>query len=203
MEFDLSAWFKRNGAVILWGVCAFALVGTPLMAWMVRAIAYMGQCTPGPDPCTRLPLGMLLRFFLALSWAFSGSLFVLILISVVATLAAFWKRKPLFGTLSFFLLPILALALPMLAVYVSRYDGCEINPDGVGNCILWGVRMGASFHTAATVQDKLYDLMPHLAGLTVMLGLLGWFFAHPSRHRRKPNEKMAMEMRRFTDLPEP
>ena len=61
--------------------------------------------------------------------------------------------------------------------------------------------MGMSFHTAATVQDKLYDLMPALAGLTVMLGLLGWFFAHPNRRRTKAADKTTMQMRQFIEPP--
>lgn len=202
MRFELHPWIKRHAAVLTWATCAFMLVGIPLLAWVVRIVGFAAGCVPGAEPCLDVPLADVFRFFLNLSWLFSAHLFWLILISVVATLAAFFKRLPLFGTLSFFLLPILSLALPMLAVYVSKYDGCEINPDGVGNCILWGTRMGASFHTAATVQDKLYDVMPHLAGLTVMLGLLGWFFAHPARRRKKPNEKMAMQMRQFIDPPE-
>jgi hypothetical protein len=197
-----SLWFKQHAALIVWCVCTFALIGPPLLAWAVRGIAYAAACTPGPEPCSSLPLGEALRATLTMSWAFSSSLVVLVVLSLIATLAAFCERKPLFGTLSFFLLPLIALALPMLAVYVSRYDGCDINPDGVGSCVLWGVRMGMSFHTAATVQDKLYDLMPQLAGLTVMLGLLGWFFAHPTRRRRaRVGTKTTMQMRQFTNPP--
>lgn len=198
MTSQVLQWLKRHAIVLFWALASFALIGPPLMAWIVRAAAFADACRPGPEACN-LPFGAALRVFLNLSWAFSAHLGLLVSVSLIATLAAFCKRKPLFGTLSFFLLPMIALALPMLAVFVSRYDGCEINPDGVGDCVLWGTRMGMSFHTAATVQDKLYDLMPALAGLTVMLGLLGWFFAHPSRRRVKQSEQDALQMRQFVD----
>lgn len=196
-----TRWFKQHAAVIVWCLCTLALVGPPLLTWLVRGIAYAATCSPGPDACSNLPWGEILRATLSMSWFFSASLVVLVALSLVATLAAFCERRPLVGTLSLFLLPILSLALPMLAVYVSRYDGCEINPDGVGSCVLWGVRMGMSFNTAATVQDKLFDLMPSLAGLTVMVGLLGWFFASPHRRRAKPGAKTTMQMRQFIQPP--
>lgn len=184
-------------AMWTWLVCAFLLLGPSLIGWVVR-LGASAMCTPGPEPCTAVPFGGIEQILLSAAWAMSNSGIVLLLISVIATLALFVQRKPMEGTISFFLLPIFALALPMLLVFVSKYDGCPINADRIGSCILWGNSMGVSFHTAATVQRRLYDLMPHLAGMTVMLGLLGWFFARPGRRRVRPNDKMAMQMRRFS-----
>lgn len=198
----LKAWAIEHAAAIVWWLCVVLLIAPPLLAWLMRAIAFAASCQPGADPCVSEAVSLILRGTLSLAWALTGSIFWLLFISVVATLAAFFQRRPFTGTLTLFLLPIFALTLPMLVVYVSKYDGCAINPDGVGNCVLWGTRMGRSFHDAAMVQDRLFDLMPTLASLTVMLGILGWFFAHPNKRRAKPNEKMAMEMRQFVQDPE-
>lgn len=188
-------------AVWVWAVSSFLLVGPSLLGWLVRLISSAAMCAPGPAPCTVVPFGGILQILLSVSWTMTGSSVVVLMLSLIATLGLFVQHRPMEGTISFFLLPIFALALPMLLVFVSKYDGCAINADNVGSCVLWGNAMGGSFHAAATVQRRLYDLMPHLAGFTVMLGLMGWFFARPGRRRVKPNDKMAMEMRQFMEPP--
>jgi len=94
------------------------------------------------------------------------------------------------------LLPLLAPVLPMLAVYVSRYEGCQINPDGIGTCILWGARMGRSFHTAATVPDMIYGYVPYSFALALMISLLGWFLVRP---KAPPPMHATARVRRFED----
>ncbi len=74
---------------------------------------------------------------------------------------------------------LVALTLPMLAVIASRYDGCQINPDGIGDCTLWGAKMGMAFHAAAQVPDRIAAFAPYSFSLALMLGVLGWFFARP------------------------
>lgn len=198
----VKVWLKEHALELGWGLCVFIMTGPALIGWLLRLTVFATGCHAGADACVDEGISEALRILLSLSWAVAGSIFWLLFFAFLAALAAFFRRKPLTGTLSFFLLPLVASVLPLMLVYVTRYDGCQINPDGVGDCVLWGTRMGWSFHSAASMQDRLFDLMPTLAGLTVMLGMLGWFFAHPNKRRPKPNEKMAMEMRQFTQPPE-
>jgi hypothetical protein len=190
----------KNSAMVVWGVCVTLLLGPALLAWVVRGGPAVMACAPGPGTCQDMTFGGGLRDTLALAWIIPTNTFLLITLSLTATMAAFCDRRPMLGTLSFFFLPLLSLALPTLVVYLSMYDGCEVNSDGVGNCMLWGARMGRSFHSAALGIDLIIALAPYLTALTVMLGILGWFFAHP-RHRPKPRVHTSMEMRQFGDQP--
>jgi hypothetical protein len=188
---------NKYTAFTIWAVCVALLLVPSLLVWIVRGAAYAVQCQPGPAPCHGMMLGGGLRDALALAWGVSTNTLFLIAVSVAATLAAFVARRPLLGTLSLLLLPILALALPMLAVFTSRYGDCAVNSDGIGNCTLWGARMGMSFHTAASVPDIIYSLMPYSLSLTLMLGLLGFFFARPREHQPVPH--LSAQMRHFED----
>ena len=179
-----------------WGVCVAVLLGPAVLVWMVRGAAYALQCEPGPGLCAGMPIGAGLRDALSLAWAVSTDALLLVGLSIIATLAAFRAHRPLLGTLSLLLLPILSPVLPMIAVFVSRYEDCPVSTDGIGSCMLWGASMGMSFHTAAIARDFVYGIVPYTFSLTVMLGLLGFFFARP----RAPAPPHPMEqMRRMTD----
>ncbi|MGC9954112.1 MAG: hypothetical protein ABSD21_07525 [Rhizomicrobium sp.] len=193
---EIIAGNKRT-ALTIWGVCVCLLLGPSLLVWIVRGAAYATHCQPGPELCHGMMLGGGLRDALALAWSVSTNTFFLIAVSITATLAAFTARHPLLGTLSLLLLPILALVLPMIAVLTARYGDCAVNNDGIGNCTLWGAQMGMSFHTAASVPDIIYGLMPFSFALTLMLGLLGWFFARPRKHQSP--QHLSAQMRHFGD----
>jgi hypothetical protein len=184
----------RYSALIIWGVCVALLLGPALMVWLVRGVAFAAACAPGPGPCRGMALGGGLRDTLMLAWLVSTNTLFLVTVSVIATLAAFSDRRPFVGTLTLLLLPIVALALPALAVYVSLYEGCQVNSDGIGNCAMWGARMGMSFHTAATVPDTLVGLIPYSAALAVMMGLIGLFMKHRPHTHHHPK---GMTMRNF------
>ena len=188
---------KKYAALTIWAVCVALLLGPSLLVWIVRSAAYAVQCEPGPALCHGMMLGGGLRDALALAWGVSTNTLFLIAVSIAATLAAFVARRPLLGTLSLLLLPILALVLPMLAVFTARYGDCAVNSDGIGNCMLWGARMGMSFHTAAGVPDIIFSLLPFSLSLTLMLGLLGWFFARPREDQPAPH--LSAQMRHFED----
>ena len=179
-----------------WGLCVTVLLGPALLVWIVRGAAFAAQCEPGPGLCAGMPIGAGLRDALLLAWMVSTDALLLIGLSILATLAAFRACRPLLGTLSLLLLPILSPVLPMIAVLVSRYEDCPVSTDGIGSCVLWGASMGMSFHTAAIARDFVYGIVPYTFALTVMLGLLGFFFARP----RAPAPPHPMEqMRRMTD----
>jgi hypothetical protein len=178
-----------------WAISVAVLLGPAALVWIVRAVGYAAQCAPGPALCHGMPLGAGLRDALSLSWAVSLNTWFLIGLSIFATLAAFRAYRPMLGTLTLLLLPILSLVLPMIAVLVSRYEDCPVSSDGIGSCMLWGAAMGMSFHNAAMARDLVYGIVPYTFALTVMLGLLGFFFAHP----KPPAPPTPMEqMRRMT-----
>lgn len=187
---------KTPVALIVWALCAAVLLGPSLLVWIVRGVGFAAQCAPGPDPCRGLALGGGLRDALALSWGVGTDVLLLVVLAVIAAVACFAARRPIAGALSLVLLPIVTPLLPMLAVYVSRYDGCEINPDGIGTCVLWGARMGRSFHTAAAIPDMIYGFVPYSFALALMVSLLGWFLARPKPHT--PVHATA-RIRRFED----
>jgi hypothetical protein len=178
-----------------WALCVTVLLGPAVLVWIVRGAAFAAQCEPGPGLCAGMPIGAGLRDTLLLAWMVSTDALLLIGLSILATLAAFRACRPLLGTLSLLLLPILSPVLPMIAVLVSRYEDCPVSTDGIGSCVLWGASMGMSFHTAAIARDFVYGIVPYTFALTVMLGLLGFFFARP----RAPAPPHPMEqMRRMT-----
>jgi hypothetical protein len=188
----------KHTALTICGVCVALLLGPSLLVWSVLAVGYTAHCPPGPGLCHGMTLGGGLRDTLTLAWGISTDPLLLIAISIAATLAGFFARRPLLGTMSLLLLPILALVLPTLAVYNAKYVDCPVSSDGIGSCTLWGAQMGMSFHTAASVPDIIYGITPYSFSLTLMLGLLGWFFARP--RLRPPNHAVAqMQMRQLGD----
>lgn len=186
---------SKHLALTVWGACVAVLLGPSLLVWIVRGVGFAATCTPGPGLCHGMTLGGGLGDTLSLAWSVGTNLFVLIAISFVAMLAAFFARRPMLGTLSLLLLPILTLLLPMLAVYTAKYDDCAVSSDGIGNCVLWGAPMGMSFHTAANAADMIFAITPYCFALAVMMGLIGWFFARPKTHT--PQAHLAAQMRRF------
>lgn len=181
---------RRNRAALLWTIGVLALVGPSLAVWIVRGIAYGVHCAPGPDACNGLPLGFALRDALAVSWMLPGNSLLLITVAVATTVAGFFARRPITAALCLLILPIAALVAPMLAVYSAVYPGCDVNEAGVGDCLLWGARMGMSFHTAAVVPWMIYGFAPYSFALALMLGLLGWFFSQPRPARSHAMARM-------------
>lgn len=190
----------QRASLTPWGICVAILLGPALLVWIVRAIAFAAGCTPGPGACHGIPLGAGLRDALMLNWAVSTSALFLVGLSLIATLAAFRACRPMLGTLTMLLLPILAPLLPMLAVLLSRYDDCPISTDGIGSCTLWGASMGMSFHNAPIARDLVYGIVPYTFALTVMLGIIGFFFARP---RRPPPPDAMTQMRILSGDNEP
>jgi len=166
---------RRHTARNIWAACIAVLVGPAVMAWVVRLVALGAQCAPGPDPCRGLALGGGLRDALALTWMINSNSVLLLLIAFVATVASLFARRPLRAALTFLLLPLAALIVPMAVVFVSMYPGCTVSEAGIGSCVLWGAEMGASFHAAAGVQWQIYSFVPYSFAIALMLGIIGLF----------------------------
>lgn len=195
---DVAAEEKTPVTLIIFLICIAVLLGPSLLVWIIRGVGFAAQCAPGPDLCRGMTLGGGLRDALALAWGISTDITLLIVLATIAAVACFSARRPLAGTLCLLLLPLITPVLPMLAVLVSRYEGCEINADGIGNCTLWGAQMGRSFHVAAAVPDMIYGFVPYSIALTLMIGLLGWFLARP-KAPPPPIVHGTARMRRFED----
>jgi hypothetical protein len=187
---------RQPVALIVWTMCAAILLGPSLLVWIVRGVGFAAQCAPGPGACRGMELGGGLRDALSLAWGVGTDILLVIVLSVIAAVACFAARRPLMGALSLVLFPILTPLLPMLAVYLSRYDGCEINADGIGTCVLWGARMGHSFHAAAAIPDMIYGFVPYSFAVALMVSLLGWFLARP---KPRPPMHATARIRRFED----
>lgn len=174
----------RGIAHLVWGVCVTVLLAPPLLVWIVRGVAYAAQCAPGPAPCQGMLLGAGLRDTFALSWVLSSNVTATIAIALIATLAGMITKHPLRAAAGLLLLPLAALILPMLAVYLSQYDGCKVGTDVFGECTLWGARMGESFQNAANVPDMVMSFAPYSFAMALMLGVLSWFITRPRSPRR-------------------
>ncbi len=163
----------------IWSLCALLLAGPSLLVWLVRIGAFAAGCGPGPQACHGMMLGGGLRDALALSWLIGSNTFLGIVIAFAAAVAALLLRRPLMAALSLLLLPIAAVVLPSMAVAASTYPGCPVNEDGIGDCMLWGAKMGMSFHEAATASAALYDTIPYSFALALMIGAVGFLFCRP------------------------
>jgi len=172
---------QLHSAVCLWGLCAALLIGPSVLVWIVR-LAALG-CEPGPGLCHGLALGGGLRDTLALAWVIGSNTFLALVIALVSAVLALSVRKPLLASMGLLLFPISAVLLPIAAVYASMYDGCQINEDGIGDCVLWGAKMGMSFHEAAVVASNLGDTMPYSIALALMVGVVAFVFFRPKTTR--------------------
>lgn len=189
-EFGEAHRGRRRLAPLIWTLCVALLIGPSALVWILRGIAYGAACAPGPELCRNMPLGDGLRVALDLAWTLPNNALLLIAVAVVATIAGFFARRPLLGALCLLILPVAALILPMLAVFSAVYPGCNVNEAGVGDCLLWGAKMGMSFHAAAVVPWMIYGFAPYSFALALMLGLLGWFFALPRPARPHATARM-------------
>jgi hypothetical protein len=133
-------------------------------------------CEPGPDLCRNIAVGGGLRDTLDLAWLIGSNSLVSLGIAFAAAIVALRLRRPLLASLSLMILPLAALVVPTLAVYTALYSGCEVNEAAVGDCILWGARMGMSFHRAAMAPWIVYGVVPYSFTLALMVGAIGLLF---------------------------
>jgi hypothetical protein len=174
----------KNVPLRVWAVCSVVLLAPSLLVWIVRGVAIGAHCAPGPELCLGIALGDMLRDALAIAWMVGADSLLLVSLALVAALAGVFARRPLLGAMTLLLLPLATLMLPMAAVYSANYPGCSVDENGIGDCALWGSKMGASFHAAANVFWQIYGFAPYTFALSLMLGLSGWFCLRPRGESR-------------------
>lgn len=170
-------------ALCVWTICTALLAGPAILVWIVRLTALAAGCVPGPDLCRGMALGGGLRDALALSWLLGANALLAICVAFAAAIAALAVRRPLMASLSVLVLPIVCVLLPIAAVSASTYFGCQVNEDGIGDCMLWGAKMGMSFHEAAVAASMLGDTMPYGFAIALMVGAIGFVFFRPKKAR--------------------
>jgi hypothetical protein len=183
----------------VWAICCVTLIAPSLLVWIVRGTAFAMHCAPGPDRCHGIVLGAGLRDALNLAWTLPTNSLVLLIVAFSAAIAAVVARRVLLGALTLVAVPVIALLLPMIAVFSATYKNCEVNEGGVGDCPLWGANMGMAFHQAANVTDLVYGFAPYTFAAALMLGMLGWFFTRPRASRATTASAMRMPERRPPD----
>ena len=184
---------EQRSSLRAWALCVAVLIGPSVLVWAVRLTALFTGCAPGPGLCHGMTLGAGLRDTLGLAFLVASNAWLVVGLSLAATLIAFRACRPLLGTLSLASLPILAPMLPILAVLASRYHGCSA--DTIGSCQMWGAAMGFTFRDAAAAREVLYSIYPYTFALTVMLGIIGFCFARP----KPPVQAMADGRHRFDE----
>lgn len=189
MEHASSTLSKRVGRNVFMA-CAGLQLGPSLLVCAVRGIAAAAQCAPGADLCRGIALGAGFRDVLVLAWAVGTNTWLLLGVALVAAVAAMFMRRPLLGAGTVLFGPLLALILPMFAVYSAAYPGCAISEASVGDCALWGVQMGDSAHAAAGVPGLIYGFAPLTFALALVLGILGWFIARERKPRGHAHASM-------------
>ena len=184
---------KRNGtaamAMRLWLAGLAVLLVPALAAWIVRAIGFALHCEPGATACLGAPfdgvLGAALRGTLDLAWLVSTTVPLTLGITFLAALAAVVALRPVSAALTVLIAPLASLLLPTLVISVTTYDGCQINPDGLGDCKVWGESMGMSFHTAATAPQLIYTYTPIIVAGALVVGLFGWIVLWGTKQMKK------------------
>jgi hypothetical protein len=179
MDDEVPATVRRHTARNIWLACVVILLGPSLLVWILRGAALAAQCAPGPDLCHGMPLGGGLRDALMLAWVVGTNMMLLVGLSLAASIAALFTRRPLLAASTLLLLPLAAPLLPMAAVYSAMYQDCAVSESGIGDCTLWGSQMGMSFHTAAGINWMVYGFVPYTFAMALMIGAIGWFVTRP------------------------
>jgi len=195
MGYEIEPSRPRIAAFII-GLCLTVLLGPSVLVWAARGTGFVAGCASEPQLCHGTTFGWGLQASLTLAWWIGTKVVLLIALATITAAACFAMRRPLAAGLALLFLPILPSLLPMLAVYVSRYRGCDINPDGIGVCMFWGTAMGKAFHTAATVPDLIYGFVPYSFAIALIVGVVGWFV---TRSRAISRPQTAVQFQRFED----
>ena len=184
MAFDTdNSTHKRNGGVRvlacrIWWFGLAALLVPAAVAWIFRGVGYALHCAPQAATCIPAPftgmLGFALKGTLDLAWFVGATPPMTLGLTVFTGLAAVVAAHPARAAGTMFAAPLMALLLPVGLVGVSTYEGCIVNENGLGNCVLWGANMGMTFHRAAIAPELIYSYTPLAVSGALVAGFLGW-----------------------------
>lgn len=172
---------RRSVRAIATRVWLFALalmLAPAIIGWIVRGVTMASGCVPAAQSCLREPyaplLGSAFKGLLDFAWIIGASSPVTLGLACFAALAAVFAARPVAAALTMLFGPLLALLMPIALVGQTAYRGCAVNENGLGDCVLWGKNMGATFHMAATAQELIAGYMPFAVAGALVAGLLGW-----------------------------
>jgi hypothetical protein len=168
----------RSLATHVWAYTLAAMLVPVLAAFALRGIAYAMHCEPAAASCFAPPfatmMGAALKGLLEFAWFTGATLPITMCLTVIAGVAAIAAGRPLAASGSVLMAPLAALLLPVALVGMTTYEGCAIDRNGIGECVLWGQSMGVAFHKAAIAPELLYSYTPLCVSGAVMAGLLAW-----------------------------
>ncbi|MGQ0741336.1 MAG: hypothetical protein ACT4OG_03445 [Alphaproteobacteria bacterium] len=184
---------RRNGvsaaATRVWIAGLAILLAPAIAAWALRGIGFILQCDPAAASCLGEPfdtvLAAALRGSLDLAWFVSTTVPLALGIVFLAAMAAIIALRPVSAGLTVLIAPLAVLLLPILLINATRYDGCQINADGLGECTVWGQPMGMSFHSAEIAPQFIYTYAPLAVSGAVVIGLLGAIVLWGSKQMKK------------------
>ncbi len=168
----------RSVATAIWGFALAILLIPAIAAWAMRGAAFAFSCAPSAVSCLRPPYSVLMgsafKGLLDLSWLMGATPPLTLGLAAFAALATVFALRPVLAALTLLLGPLTALLLPIALVGQTAYDGCAVNENNAGDCVLWGQSMGDSFHMAATAPELISGYMPFAIAGALVAGLVGW-----------------------------
>ncbi len=163
----------------VWLFIVSVMVVPVAIAWLIRAGFAIAGCDPAASACFTDSSNALavsaFRSTLDIAWMIGANGLVALGLTTLAAMAAIIGVRPLNAALTVLIAPHAVLLLPVWLVYKTSYNGCAISEAHVGNCVLWGAKMGDAFHNAAIAYPSLiYTYTPFAIAGALIAGLLGW-----------------------------
>jgi hypothetical protein len=169
----------RHRELAVWMICIAVLIVPSVLVWIVRGSALGMSCDPAPALCHGSALGSGMRDALNLAWFVGLDTMLAIAIALVGSIAMLKARHPLAAALTVLLLPVASLAFPALAVFSAWNADCMPNEEAVGDCLLWGAKLGMSAHNAVAAEYAISAMVPYTFALALMIGVIGFLFFRP------------------------
>ena len=159
-------------------------------AWLFRGVFAVAGCEPSAAPCLGDPanaiLGSAMKGTLDIAWMVGSTDIVTLGLTTLAAMAAIIGLRPVYAALTVLIAPLASLLLPVLLVGKTTYAGCAVSEGHVGDCVLWGMHMGDTFHSAASAPALIYTYTPFAVAGALVAGLLGWIVYWGAVQMSKP-----------------
>jgi hypothetical protein len=163
----------------VWVFIVAVMVVPAAIAWLIRAGFAIGGCEPAAAACFADPANGIaltaLKSTLDIAWMIGANTLVALGLTTLAAMAAIIGVRPINAAFTVLLMPHAVLFLPKWLVDYTAYPGCAVSEAHIGNCVLWGTKMGDAFHSAAVAYPSLiYTYTPFAVAGALIAGLLGW-----------------------------